>query len=56
MMIDPKITYSPKDGYMLHNGSNDAPMNDNSNMVVIGKKLTAEQRALIKAAQRKLKD
>ena len=55
-MIKPQITYSPKEGYILSNGSNDAPMNDYSNMVVIGKKLTQEQRKLVKAAQRKLKD
>jgi len=52
--MKPKITYSPKDGYILHNAAADAPMNDHCNMVFFGKKLTPEQRELIKALQRNI--
>ena len=53
--MKPAITYSTKDGYILHNAASDAPMNDWGKVVVLGKDLTPEQRELIKAAHRKLK-
>ena len=50
------ITYNPKRReYVLYNAAPDAPMNDESNIVWLGKHLTPKQRELIKQAQRALK-
>ena len=50
------IAYNPKRReYVLYNASPGAPINDDSNMVWLGRELTPEQRALLKQAQRALK-
>ena len=53
-MPEPKITYHPKKRiYVIHDGSNKAPMNTEGNMIEL-KPNTAEQRKLIKALMRKI--